>query len=235
MQPLRIHYFEHVPFEGLGCIEDWARQHGHTITATRWHTPSAVLPDLLSVDWLIVMGGPMGVYETGRYIWLPSEQEYIAAAIQQNKKVLGICLGAQLIAASLGARVYPNKEKEIGWFPVQFSTEGPAAALAGILPPELMVFHWHGDTFDLPAQATRFATTAACANQGFIYGNNVIGLQFHLEVRRSDVLKMVQYGGGELTPAGCIQSAEEIAERSSLADTANETMFALLDYMAGER
>jgi GMP synthase (glutamine-hydrolysing) len=235
MQPLRIHYFEHAPFEGLGCIEDWARQNGHTITVTRWYSPTAVLPDLLSIDWLIVMGGPMGVYETDRYIWLPAEQQYIAAAIQQQKKVLGICLGAQLIAAALGASVYPNREKEIGWFPVQFTPEGSAAALAGAFPPELIVFHWHGDTFDLPAQATRFAATTACANQGFVYGNNVIALQFHLEMRRHDVLKMVQHGDNELVPAPYIQSAEEIAERSSLADVGNEAMFALLNHMAGNR
>jgi len=228
MQPLRIHYFEHVPFEGLGCIEDWARQQGHTITVTQWHAPTVVLPDLLSIDWLIVMGGPMGVYETGLHIWLPAEQQYIADAIQQGKKVLGICLGSQLVAAALGAKVYPNKEKEIGWFPVQFNATG---ALANILPPEQTVFHWHGDTFDLPANATLFASSAACANQGFIYGDRVIGLQFHLEVRSNDVLKMVEHGDDELAPAPYVQSAEAIADRSALADGANELMFEILEYM----
>jgi len=231
MQPLRIHYFQHVPFEGLGCIRDWIQQHGHTLTATRWYeTP--VLPDLQDIDWLIVMGGPMGVYETEQHPWLSIEKQFIADAIQQQKKVLGICLGAQLIAAALGARVYPNREKEIGWFPVQFISQGAAAFPATVFPPELTVFHWHGDTFDLPPTATRFAATAACANQGFLYNSKVAGLQFHLEVRPQDAADMVAAGAHELTPGPCIQSAATIAQLSGLAGAANTGMYKLLDYMA---
>ncbi|KAA2240163.1 amidotransferase [Chitinophaga agrisoli] len=230
MTPLRIHYLEHVPFEGLGCIADWAAENGHTVTVTTFHD-LVVLPDLDTIDWLIVMGGPMGVYETARYPWMAVELVYIEEAIRRQKKVLGICLGAQLIACALGARVYPHTQKEIGWFPVQFTTEGAAASLAKVFPAELPVFHWHGDTFDLPAQATSFAATGVCANQGYIYGGHVIGLQFHLEVRKADVLGMVHHGDDELAPAPYVQSAETIAAQSDLATEANKAMYRLLTAM----
>lgn len=220
-----------MPFEGLGCIGDWIQEHGHTVTATRWYeTP--VLPDLQDIDWLIIMGGPMGVYETEQHPWLRIEKQFIADAIQQQKKVLGVCLGAQLIAAALGARVYPNPEKEIGWFPVQFISPGSDTFPATVFPPELNVFHWHGDTFDLPSTATRFAATAACAHQAFIYKGKVVGLQFHLEVRPQDAADMAAAGAQELKPAPYIQDAATITQLSGLATAANAGMHKLLDYMA---
>ncbi|MCK7557005.1 type 1 glutamine amidotransferase [Chitinophaga sedimenti] len=116
---MNIHYFQHVPFEGLGCIADWIDRKGHQVSVTRWYAGDAPPPHD-QTDWLIIMGGPMGVYDAAQYPWLETEKAYIREAIQQGKRVLGICLGAQLIAAALGAKVYPNREKEIGWFPVHF-------------------------------------------------------------------------------------------------------------------
>ena len=118
MKNLNIHYFQHVPYEAPGCIENWAVQHGHTLTATRFYESSYSLPDIESIDVLIVMGGPMGVYDDYLFEWLTIEKEYITAALQEDKKILGICLGAQLIAASTGAVVDPASYKEIGCYKI---------------------------------------------------------------------------------------------------------------------
>jgi GMP synthase (glutamine-hydrolysing) len=120
---MRIHYFQHVPFEGLGSIEQWIRARGYHLTATKLYQNDP-MSDMESVDWFIIMGGPMGVHDEDRLSWLKSEKRLIEKAIRQRKAVLGICLGAQLIAAVLGARVYPNRFKEIGWFPIELTEAG---------------------------------------------------------------------------------------------------------------
>ena len=185
---MRIHSFHHSPSEGLGEIAAWARRKGHTLTAT--HFDRSELPGPLDeIDWLIVMGGPMNIYEHRNYPWLVEEKEAIARAIAQNKRLLGICLGAQLIADALGGKVWQNPEVEIGWFPVRFDA-GAAPAFARF-PAELTPLHWHGDTFSLPPGAVRVASSAGCANQAFVKGPRIVGLQFHLEVGASDVAAFV--------------------------------------------
>ena len=129
---------------------------------------------------LIVMGGPMAVYEADRYPFLAAEMNLIRRAAQASLPVLGICLGAQLIAGALGARVYPGGQKEIGWYPVE--VVAPDDALARELPASFMAFHWHGDTFDLPAGATRLFRSPLYENQGFRWGRRVCGIQFHFEI-----------------------------------------------------
>ncbi len=177
---MKIHYFQHVPFEGLGCIEQWATAGGHDLSVTRFHLDEAV-PALDEIDWLIVMGGPMNIYEEAEYPWLAREKQFIGQAIQSGKVVLGICLGAQLIADVLGGRVTSNAHKEIGWFPIELTAEATASPLFDFLPPGLAAFHWHGDTFALPQGAVRIARSEACENQAFLHGKSVVGLQFHLE------------------------------------------------------
>lgn len=231
MEKLNIHYFQHVPFEGLGCIADWISEKGHNVSHTPWYEASAV-PTLREIDWLIVMGGPMGIYDEAQYPWLRTEKEYIAEAIAQKKKVLGICLGAQLVAGVLGARVYPNREKEIGWFPVQFASTPSAMPVASLFPPELTVLHWHGDTFDLPQHASRFASTPVCLNQGFVYDERVAGLQFHFEVTQHSLDAMIQHCAAELVPAPYIQSASAMRTQSHLSAASNALMYKLLDHMA---
>ncbi|MBI2815941.1 MAG: gamma-glutamyl-gamma-aminobutyrate hydrolase family protein [Acidobacteria bacterium] len=129
---------------------------------------------------LVAMGGPMGVYETDRYPFLADEMSLIRSAASVGLPVLGICLGAQLIAAALGAKVYPGPQKEIGWFPVEVTA--PADPFTQGLPASFVGFHWHGDTFDLPAGAVRLFRSNLYENQGFRWGSNVLALQFHLEV-----------------------------------------------------
>jgi GMP synthase (glutamine-hydrolysing) len=134
---------------------------------------------VVDADLAIVLGGPIGVYERERYPWLESELSALRTRLKFNRPTLGICLGAQLIAAALGARVYPSGTKELGWAPLQLSAEGHESPL-GLLGSH-PVLHWHGDTFDLPQGASLLASTQACQNQAFALGERVLGLQFHLE------------------------------------------------------
>jgi GMP synthase-like glutamine amidotransferase len=205
---MRAHYLQHVPFEGLGSIEPWLQAAGATVSGTRFFE-SPALPAIDAVDLLIVMGGPMSVNDEGTLPWLQPEKQLIRETIRAGKPVLGICLGAQLIASAMGARVYPNREREIGWFPVvAVALHGPPATWT--FPSPTTVFHWHGETFDLPAGAVHLARSAACEHQAFQLGTNVVGLQFHLESTPESLAAIVAACRAELVPSPYVQSAEEI-------------------------
>lgn len=228
---MHIHIFLHVHFEGPGCIEDWIKLHGHQATVTRWYEHPAV-PDMTNTSLLIVMGGPMGIYDEKDHPWLKAEKTCIDTVISAGKPVLGICLGAQLIAGVLGAKVYANTCKEIGWFPVTFSTGHIPAALAALLPEQQTVFHWHGDTFNLPENAVCFASTPATTNQAFLYGNRVIGLQYHFEVTPSSMEAMVLHGRHELITDTYVQDAGTILGIQQFIKDNNTVMYRLLDYLS---
>jgi GMP synthase-like glutamine amidotransferase len=200
---MRVHYLQHVPFEGLGSIGPWLRSAGADVTATRFFEDPA-LPDVADVDLLVAMGGPMSVNDEAGLPWLVAEKRCVREAVERGVPVLGICLGAQLIASALGARVYPNRVKEIGWLPIQ----APPVAQEGLfqLPPEIEVFHWHGETFDLPAGAVRLASSAACDNQAFQIGDRVVGLQFHLETTPESARAIVENCRDELVPGPYVQT-----------------------------
>ncbi len=197
MEKLRIHYFQHVPFEGLGCIENWIDEQGHVLSSTKFYQNDS-LPALDDIDWLIIMGGPMGVYDESKYDWLKAEKKFIDLAIKADKKVIGICLGSQLIAEALGSKVYPNHEKEIGWFPIRITADGQKNRLLSSLPESFEVFHWHGDTYDLPRGAKCLLESAGCKNQAFLYSDRVLALQFHFEVTAETIKEMVLHGREEL-------------------------------------
>lgn len=215
---MKIHYFQHVPFEELGYIRDWGKQPGNRLTATRFYEDQR-LPFIDICDFLIVLGGPMAVNDDKKFPWLINEKKFIEKAINAGKKVLGICLGAQLIADVLGAKVYPNSQKEIGWFPVEFTEEGITHPLFASFPEKETVFHWHGDTFDLPSGAVHVARSAACENQAFAYGNQVVGLQFHLEMRDADILKLIENCRNDLTDASFIQKEEDLKETKYMSSS----------------
>jgi GMP synthase (glutamine-hydrolysing) len=174
--------FRHVPHEGVGTIATSLEKAEvpYRCIDTAQGNPS--FPPLSSLPGLLVMGGPMGVYESNRYPFLKREVAYIRKAIEARKPVLGICLGAQLVAHALGAKVYPQKKKEIGWYRIHLTSEGKRDPLLRGSPPSPWVFHWHGDTFDLPPKAHRLASSSLCANQAFRFARHVYGLQYHLEV-----------------------------------------------------
>jgi GMP synthase-like glutamine amidotransferase len=160
------------------------------------------------------MGGPMGVYEEKKFPWLKEEKQFIKKAIEADKKVLGICLGSQLVAEALGASIYPNKEKEIGWWPVKKIPLKNSASLTTAIPDEFITFHWHGDTFDLPGNSIRIFGTDVCSNQGFLYGTQVAALQFHPEATTELIAAMVEHEKEELVPARFIQTEEEIKKET---------------------
>ena len=227
---MRAHYFQHVPFEGLGSIESWLKKSGFKITSTRFYE-SAKLPDLKTIDLLVVMGGPMSVNDEDRFPWLVAEKQFIWDAIAKSKPVLGICLGAQLIASALGAGVYPNKVKEIGWFPIQGVESNEQSIFK--FPESINVFHWHGETFDLPSGATLLAKSDACEHQAFQVGKSVMALQFHLETTPQAAQDIVSHCRNELTPAPFIQTEKEIlsanpAHYKSINDLMNTVLSFLL-------
>ncbi len=204
---MRAHYLQHAPFEALGSIEAWLRTAGAVLKGTRFFE-SARLPELKDLDLLVVLGGPMSVNDEADFPWLVEEKCFIRECVKAGKSVLGICLGAQLIASAMGGRVYRNPVKEIGWFPVHGvpSLDGSTFCF----PPSLEVFHWHGETFDLPTGAIRIARSQACENQAFQVNRRVIGLQFHLETTPEAAQAMVSHCGAELTSAEYVQPGAAI-------------------------
>jgi GMP synthase (glutamine-hydrolysing) len=208
---MRLHYLQHVPFEGLGKIEEWAAKSNHTVTSTRLHA-NEPLPPADSFDLLVVMGGPMGANDDARYRWMKGEKLLIELAIERGKKVLGVCLGAQLIASVLSAKVYANSQKEIGWFPVELNPPNVRNHPLSVLPQRTTVFHWHGDTFDLPKGAAHLARSRACENQAFSVGNNVIGLQFHLEMGMPQIESLLRHASADITEGDFVMNAEEMLD-----------------------
>ena len=204
---MRAHYLQHVPFEGLGSIEPWLVAAGYEITSTRFFE-SARLPDPDEIDLLIVMGGPMSVNDQDGFPWLIQEKQFIRSVIQSGKPVLGVCLGAQLIASAMGARVYQDHEKEIGWFPIQGVP--PVNGSLFSFPSSVDVFHWHGETFDLPSGSVHLARSESCENQAFQLGRSVIGLQFHLETTPESAREIVSNCRAELLPSRYVQSETAI-------------------------
>jgi GMP synthase (glutamine-hydrolysing) len=173
----------HVAFEGLGVLAAQLHADGFVTRNCEIGVDAFPADEIQSCDLLVVLGGPIGVYETEAYPFLIEETEAIGARLAEKKPTLGICLGAQLIAAALGARVAPGPAKEIGYAPITLTDEGRASPLAALEGG--MALHWHGDAFDLPAGAQRLAFTSVCPNQAFALGSHALGLQFHAEVEPS--------------------------------------------------
>lgn len=224
---MRVHHLRHVEFEGLGSIETWLLARGHTLSTTcefRGESP----PSVEEFDVLIVMGGPMGVNDEAVIPWIATEKRLIRESIAAGKKVLGVCLGAQLIASALGARVYPNAGREIGWFEIRRTSAVAAHPLGSALPERYEVFHWHGDTFDLPPGAVHLAESDACKHQAFAVGPNVLAFQFHMEMTPEWAAKLIEGCRDELTPAPHVQSAEVIAADPERFAAMNERMSAVL-------
>lgn len=228
---MNIHYLQHVPFEGLGSIEQWAAVNGHQLTVTRLYAGDH-LPALARFDMLIILGGPMSVHDEHEYVWLKAEKWFVRQVIEAGKPVLGICLGAQLIAEILGGTVTQGKEKEIGWFPITLDRTFADTDIGRSLPRQFEVFHWHGETFSLPEGAQRIASSEACTNQGFIVGNLIVGLQFHLETTPGSAGSIIDNSRHELVDGKHIQTEERMLSETQRFDEANRLMQIFLNYLA---
>ncbi len=202
---MRIHALQHVDFEGLGHIGHWIAVRGHSLTMTRFFAGEE-LPSPDQFDRLIIMGGPMNIYEDDRYPWLAQERAFIKEALARGKSAVGICLGAQLLADALGSPVFAGPQKEIGWFPIRLTDAGQRSALLQGLPSELTVFHWHGDTFNIPPGAIHLAASDGCPSQAFLSDNRILGLQFHLESTPKTVAAILAHCSDELIPGQYIQA-----------------------------
>ena len=225
---MNVHVFQHVAFEGLGSIASWLDAHGMVTTRTRFYRNDP-LPALDTVDMLIAVGGPMSANDEASLPWLVGERQFVRDAVARDIPVLGVCLGAQLIASALGARVFRSAVKEIGWLPIHGL---PAPKPLFRFPSECLVFHWHGETFDLPEDAVRLAESASCANQAFQLKNNVIGLQFHLETTVESAQSLVEHCRDELVPGPYVQCEQELrAIPASTYHVANALMGDVLAYL----
>jgi GMP synthase-like glutamine amidotransferase len=212
---MKIHYFQHVRFEGLGLVEDWAKARGHNLSATKFYEEHTI-PDTNDYDALLIMGGSMSVHDVNIYPWLEGEKNHIKKAIKAEKHVLGVCLGAQLIADVLGAKVSKASDKEIGWFPIAWNDAAMGHKIIAGLNPAMNVFHWHGEQFGIPENAIHLASSKACANQAFLYKEKVLGLQFHLEMNEVAIDKIIENCGDEIAiPSPTVQSAKPIKEKIS--------------------
>jgi GMP synthase-like glutamine amidotransferase len=209
---MNIHIIQHVYFEHPGYLVPYMQQQQFNVTYTKIFENTA-FPALNDIDVLVIMGGPMGVYEEDIYPSLKQEKKFIRSAMDAGKKVLGICLGSQLVAEAAGARVYPHTEKEIGWWPVQLVKSGQSAVITKGFPDEFITFHWHGDTFDLPSGAHQLFKTNACSNQGFLIGTQVAAVQFHMEATSDLINGMIAHNGDQLIPAPHVQSEQQILQQ----------------------
>jgi len=209
--------FQHLAAEPPGGIGTGLTRLGHTLRIVRCDAEPLPPPDIPAAA-LVVMGGPMAVYEAARYPWMTAELDWIRAALVRGLPVLGVCLGAQLLAAAAGADVHPGRAgPELGWGPVRLTAAGAAdplaSALAGEAGGEAQVFHWHGDTFALPPGATLLAGSARYPHQAFRLGDNAYGFQFHFEVTAEIIADWLALWGEAVATAGL--SPEALAAESA--------------------
>lgn len=186
---VNVAVIRHVAFEDLGILAELFDARGWDVTYVEAPVADWSGFDPLAPDLLVVLGGPIGVYEDDLYPFLKLELAALEQRLKADKPTLGICLGAQLIAGALGARVYPNREKEIGWSPLILTAAGYKSVVRHVGAEYTFMFHWHGDTFDLPKDATLLAGTGVCLHQVFSWGKNTLAFQCHPEVLGNDLEK----------------------------------------------
>lgn len=226
---MRIQTIEHVAFEGPAAIETWAKDRGYNLRRTGIFSGDQ-FPPVEEVDLIVDMGGPMGVYDEVLYPWLVKEKEYLRRAIDSGCGILGICLGAQLLAEVLGGTVTKNPQREIGWFPVTLTTDGLSAPVCKGLPEQFTAFHWHSDTFSIPSGATCIASSEACAHQGFAVDSRLVGLQFHLETTPDSMECLMANCAAEMYPAThYVQTSEVIRNAIDNTMTMSDTLYTILD------
>ena len=223
-----LHCLQHVPFEDLGTIRHWAERRGLETRTTHLFENECLPVNLEDIDLLVVLGGPMGVSDLKQHPWLLEEKRFLRRALKAGFPVLGICLGAQLLAECLGAQVTRNPVREIGWFEVH----GDSAfqkRLNGSLSNRYFAFHWHGDTFQIPDGAIPVGSTDGCANQGFLWKERVLGLQFHLETTPTLASNLLTHCADEMDDGPYVQNKADLIDAGDRFQSANLRMHTLLD------
>lgn len=241
MKNVKIHCLQHLKNETLGNIGTWISLRGHRPTKTLLYEKTA-FPEPEEFDMLLIMGGTMSVYQEKEFPWLKPEKEFVKEVIDAGKPILGSCFGAQLIADVLGGKVTRNQFKEIGWHRVKAlvekkekmenkSNDGQIISeLPSGLFPEFTAFMWHGDTFETPEDAVRLFESKACRNQGFIYSDNVLGLQFHPEADRQWIENLIDDSGHELIKEKYIQSKREMLGCEHYFEDSRKIAFSIMDW-----
>jgi GMP synthase-like glutamine amidotransferase len=221
-----IDVLQHVPFEGLATIEDWGQERGHQFRIHHLYE-KPVLPAEVDVSMLILLGGPMSA--NGTEHWLEAERDLIRKLISEQKPVFGICLGAQQIAKAIGTDIFQGVYKEVGWHPIQtFTKHFP------FLPDKMTVFHWHGEQFSLPDGAIRLFGNEVCENQGFVYNDSALGLQFHFETTRESITKLITHDRDYIDKGKYVQS-EQAMLSAQIPKNNKEVLYQLLDYLVQQQ
>jgi len=230
---MNILFLQHDPLDGPGALIEWAESRGHAVSfclVCEGHP----LPPIDSFDLLVSLGGPMGAYEKEKYPWLAAEKEYLRKVVAAGKKILGLCLVCQLLADALGGKAFRHSCKEFGWQPIEPLAEG--TAWFGTNSP-FLAFQWHGDTYSLPPGAIQLARNEAAEQQAFLLkgpaGNQVLGLQFHLEWTEQMAREALAEPGVAPPRSLFVQMPEEILSDLSLFESAKERFFALMDKFVG--
>lgn len=226
---MRIVCLEHASYEGPATIAEWAEERGHHFEIVRLYAEPFVHPG--TPDMLVVMGGPMNVYDEAEHPYLAEEKRFIAQCADDGSAVLGVCLGAQLLSVALGGEVTRNPEPEIGWFPIELTAEGAQSPVLGVLPRRFVALQWHGDTFSVPPGAVHAARSVACENQAFeVDGGRILAMQFHLEPTPLSLEGLIAHHSDDLeSPGAWVSSAAQMLADESRFATVRTLQFALLD------
>lgn len=229
---MRVAIIQHVPFEGPAAILDWLA--GYAVRPEVFLPyEDGRLPTVECFDLLILLGGPMSVHDEVSLPWLSAEKRLIHQALMAGKRLLGICLGGQLLAEALGAPVTRCTGAEIGWWPLEKHIDSSRSPLGRMLPQRLMALHWHGEQFAIPKGAIALYGSAACANQGFVWRERAVALQCHLESTAESVEALLAHCADELSRPGAVQDRAALRDGISHGRSANSTLFRLLDYLTG--
>ena len=229
------HCLQHLPDEGPGYAAEWLAAHGHSLTFTRLFEPYPSFPALSEFDGLLILGGAMSVHDEASFPWLREEKAFLQQVLRAGKVTLAICLGAQLVAQALGGEVRRNPEPEIGYWTVRFSAKALQHPLLRGWPDKATVLHWHLDTFTVPPGALRVGMSAGCAAQGFVWGDGIIGLQFHPEMTEEMVENLMQFEGHETAEEQeFVQTAEQIRAKLKSGWKGRKLLEQLLENLIAE-
>jgi len=225
---MRIHTIIHAPFEKAGIIESWALNQGYDLSSTHTYKGEK-LPDVSAIDFLIVMGGPQSPTKLDKYPYLRDEITLTKQVIDQNKAVLGVCLGAQIIGESLGAKTERSPNKEIGVYPIQLTKDGECDPIFKAFPQSFDVMHWHNDMPGMPEGAVLLAYSEGCPRQVIRYGDRVYGLQCHMEMTNELVKGMTEHCAEDLKSGKYIQETKKLLA-NDLSEI-NRKMIFILDHL----